>query len=67
MPTLKEKLMAAKAEGDLRIAESRDYSAREEAPLLIEEIVAPVEVVEKVKKPKAEKKPSSKPKKQKNG
>lgn len=67
MPTLKEKLMAAKAEGDLRIAESRDYSAREEATLLIEVTVAPVEVVEKVKKPKAEKKPSSKPKKQNNG
>lgn len=74
MPTLKEKLMAAKAEGEIRIAASRDYSGREEASLLIEVEVAAEALIEKVKekkpktaKPKAEKKPSSKSKKQSNG
>ena len=70
--TLKEKLMAAKAEGEIRIAASRDYSGREEASLLIEVEVAAEAVIEKIKKPKAvkpkeEKKPSSKSKKQSNG
>lgn len=63
MPTLKEKLMAAKAEEAVRLASVRNYSGREEASLLIEETVAAEPVVEKVKKPKAEKKTSSKSKK----
>lgn len=74
MPTLKEKLMAAKAEEAVRLASVRNYSGREEASLLIEETVAAEALIEKVKekkpktaKPKAEKKPSSKSKKQSNG
>lgn len=41
MPTLKDKLMAAKAEEAVRLESVRDYSGREEASLLIEETVAP--------------------------
>lgn len=41
MPTLKDKLMAAKAEGEVRNANVRNYSGLEEASLLIEETVAP--------------------------
>ena len=48
MPTLKEKLMAAKAEGELRATAVRDYSGTTK------------EVKPKKSKPKAEKKTSTK-------
>ena len=54
MPTLKDKLMAAKAEEAVRLASVRDYSGREEASLLIEETVAP-EPKKKKAAPKKEK------------
>jgi hypothetical protein len=41
MPTLKDKLMAAKAEESVRLESVRNYSGCEEASLLIEETVAP--------------------------
>jgi hypothetical protein len=62
MPTLKEKLMAAKAEGAIRLASVRNYSGVEEAaPLKKEEKVAVAKA--KTTKPKAEKKVTSKSKK----
>ena len=52
MLTLKDKLMAAKAEEAVRLESVRDYSGREEASLLIEETVAPKPKKEKVVKTK---------------
>jgi hypothetical protein len=67
MPTLKEKLMAAKAEGAIRLASVRNYSGVEEAAPLKEERVAAAKEKKTVKpknaKPKTEKKVTAKSKK----
>lgn len=68
MPTLKEKLMAAKAEEAVRLASVRNYSGVEEAtPLKQEKTVAVAKAKKEVKpkatKPKAEKKATPKSKK----
>lgn len=68
MPTLKEKLMAAKAEESVRLASVRNYSGVEEAtPLNEKETVAVAKAKKEVKpkttKPKAEKKATTKSKK----
>lgn len=62
MPTLKEKLMAAKAEESVRLASVRNYSGVEEATPLNEKETVAVKPVSKVVKPKVVKPKATKPK-----